>query len=226
MFRAIKSIIHRNIKPAWIYFLQKKISPLSPTGQERGTPIDSYYIEAFFSDNKEFIHGKCMEVRDDYYTKKFGENIFQCDIFDMDKTNTKATIHGDLRSSHCIPDSTYDCIMLPHILHLIDDPDRVISEMRRIVKPGGAILATVPSIPRIDPRAGEWGDFWRFTRAGAWHLFQKYFKRTSIDVSSKGNCLTGLGYWIGQSVHEIPKEKIDQDDELFPVIITIKAIKE
>lgn len=222
-----KYICKKIFNPVWLYFVLKKIKPLSDQfGFDRGGPIDRRYIENFLSENSELICGKCLEIRDNAYTLKYGHNVMQSDILDINRENKKATVYGDLRALTGIPDSSYDCVILTQVLQFIDEYEKAISEIRRILAPGGALLATVPAMSRIDVRAGEWGDFWRFTRAGAWHIFQKYFKRQSIDIHARGNCLAGLGFWIGESYKEIPKEKLDEDDPNFPVIITIKAIKE
>lgn len=197
-------------KPAWLYFIMRKTKPLSDTfGFDRGTPIDRYYIENFLSENSKCITGKCLEVKNDAYTLKYGHHVVQSDILDIDRTNSKATIYGDLRSLTDVPDSTYDCIMLTQVLQFIDEYEKAIAECRRILKAGGVLLATVPAMSRVDVRAGEWGDFWRFTQAGAWHIFQKYFKRKSIEIRARGNCLAGIGFWAGQSLEEMPKNKLD-----------------
>ena len=213
--------------PAWFYSMKQKTQPLSSTfGFDRGTPIDRYYIENFLLENSEVITGKCLEVRDNAYTLKYGKNLILSDILDIDRENKKATVYGDLRALEGIQDSYYNCIILTQVLQFVDEYEKAISEIRRVLAPGGTLLAKVPAMSRIDVRAGEWGDFWRFTKAGAWHVFQKYFKRQSIDVQARGNCLVGTGFWIGKSSEEISAKKLNQDDPNFPVLITIKAVKE
>lgn len=50
--------------------------PLEPVsrsfGMDRGKAIDRYFIENFLECNKKLIHGKCLEIADNTYTKRMG----------------------------------------------------------------------------------------------------------------------------------------------------------
>ena len=91
-----------------------------------------------------------------------------------DPTNPTATIVADLRDAPRIDSSTYDCVILTQMLQLIDD-EAVLRECRRILKPGGVLLATVPCVSRIDPEAGLDGDHWRYTESAFRALLEAAF---------------------------------------------------
>lgn len=38
------------------------------------------------------------------------------------------------------PDATFDCVTVPYVLSVTPDPDRFVSEIRRVCKPGGIII--------------------------------------------------------------------------------------
>lgn len=220
-----KYFLKRFFKPKRLYSLIQSTHPWSGSyGKDRGKPLDRYYIEKFLSGHSSYIRGKCLEVRDNRYTKKFGRSVSASDILDIDRENKIATVFSDLRDMKEISDNTYDCVILTQVLQFVDEYDKAIAECRRILKPGGAVFATLPSISRIDVFSGTQGDFWRFTQSGARHAFQKYFgDKVSVDVF--GNCLAGYAFWIGLSQNEIPQKKLDFTDPNFPVIIGVCAIK-
>jgi len=223
----IKKILKRFFKPKIIYLIFRKKEPLSDLyGLDRGQAIDRYYIENFLKNNQNLIQGECLEILNNEYTKKYGQNkVIKSDILDIDQNNKKANIHGDLKNLNNILDNIYDCIILTQVLQFIDDYEKAISECRRILKKDGVLLTTVPSISRIDCVAGESGDFWRFTKAGIRYSFLRYFRDNEVEISSLGNCLIGMNFWIGSSQEELSKKELDYHDPNFPCVITVKAIK-
>jgi SAM-dependent methyltransferase len=194
-------------------------------GSERGIPIDRFYIEDFLLKNKNCIKGVCLEVADNFYTKKFGSNVLQSEILDINLKNKKATIYGDIKNLKNVQDNTFDCIILTQFFQFIDDLNLALFEVYRILKPNGVVLATLPSFSRIDPTSGENGDFWRFTKASARFIFQKFFSDKKIFIDIYGNFFSGICFWTGLALEEVPKEKIQEKESDFPLLITVKAIK-
>ena len=216
--------MRRIFKPAWFYFLTRSLKPLSPNyGSGRGEPVDRYYIEKFLSENRALITEHCLEVEDNFYSQKFGHNITNSDILDINTNNRKANVYADIRNLREIPDNKYDCIILTQVLQFIDDHNSAIKACHRVLKPGGVLLATLPSISRIDARTGPQGDFWRFTEASARYTFGKFFN--SLEIKSWGNVLSGTAFWTGMAQEELSKRELDYNDPNFPCIITVKAIK-
>lgn len=218
--------MRRIFKPGWLYLLSRSLKPLSHNfGANRGEPMDRYYIEKFLAENSSVIKGACLEVKDNAYTVRFGNDIEKSDVIDVDKANPKATISADLRGMPEIPDNSYNCIILTQVLQFVDNYESAIKECFRILKPGGTLLATLPSMTRIDGRAGPIGDYWRFTLASAKYIFEKYFNSSNIEMKSWGNILTGLAFWIGMAQEELSQRELNYKDPNFPVIISVKAKK-
>lgn len=230
IFLALKNIrylISKTFRPKSVFYLFNLKRPLSSLyGLDRGTPIDRYYIEKFLKNNEELIKGSCLELLDNKYTKKFGgDNVEKNDILDIDTDNKRANIISDLRNLSNIQSYSYDCVILTQVFQFIDDLDSAISECKRILKKGGCLLATLPSVSRIDCISGSDGDYWRFTKASAKYTFSKFFKQDDIEIESFGNVSVCINFLAGVSLSEINKNILDFNDNNFPLLITVKAIK-
>jgi SAM-dependent methyltransferase len=221
---SIRARLNRTMFPAVGYWTPLKVTqPISTKfGFDRGTPIDRYWIEDFLEKNKELVRGKCLEVTDDAYTVRFGgAKVEQADVLDIDPSNRKATIIGDLRNLRgVIQDDTYDCIILTHVLGLIDNVGDAVSECQRILKPGGVLLVTSAC---ISPTYDLTSNYWRFTPQGAKYLFGMFF--TDPEVVSYGNALTGQCFWVGMSQEDLTLEQLEYNDPKFPCVVGIKAAK-
>lgn len=59
--------------------------------------------------------------------------------------------HSDLESKH-YPDNTFDFIFAFHQLEHVQNPERLVLEMQRILKPGGYLFLALPSISHLGAR--------------------------------------------------------------------------
>ncbi len=211
----------RNIKHKQLYFLFQPSKPISRyLGQDRGKPIDRYYIEAFLEEHREEIKGNCLEVQENRYTTRLGKNVTHVDILDVAKENKKATIIADIRSMPHVPSETYDCIILTQVLQYIDDLDSALRECKRILKPDGALIITVPGISqRLDPAFRPEEDCWRFTTSSLTFYLQKHFSKESLTVRSFGNILAAQAFLIGLSQEELTEQQLSFYDPTYPCIV-------
>ena len=55
-------------------------------------------------------------------------------------------------------DSSFDAILIVHVLHLVDDPGRVLVEVQRVLRPGGMVLDGCDSyrVRQQDPLVAAW----------------------------------------------------------------------
>ena len=227
LVRAIPQSWKRWLKPSRLYLVSRRLRPLSTFyGFDRGTPVDRYYIERFLEENRQAIRGRCLEIKDATYTRRFGgDRVEKSEVLDIDRNMPEATFYGDLRRLDGVEADRYECIILTQVLQFVDECESAVRECHRILKPGGVLLASVPSLGRIDPRPGVERDFWRFTQAGARHLFHKVFEPSDVEVRAHGNCRVGLAFWIGMAAQELTAAEREFEDADFPVIVTIRAIK-
>jgi len=211
----------------YIYFLSSSPRPLSFLhGFDRGIPLDRYFIEEFLHTHKEDIRGSCLEIRDNAYTIRFGEDkVLRSDVLDVDPSNKHASIIDDIRHLQHINDNTYNTIILTQVLQFIDDVDSAIAECYRVLIPGGILLVTLPSLSRADCTSGVSGDFWRFTQASAHYLFEKKFESSLLEVDYYGNARSSLYVYAGLAIEDTPRKVLLTKDANFPTIITVRATK-
>lgn len=195
-------------------------------GYDRGTPIDRRYIEEFLAAHSSDISGAVLEVQEDDFTRRFGgPGIVRGAVVDLDDSNPGATIVTDLRAASDIADAQFDCIILTQTLHVIDDMPAVLRECHRALKPGGVLLATVPSVSRVCLEYGDEGDLWRLTPAGARALFEPIFGPGNVDLTTYGSVLTSVAFLHGLACSELTDGEFDERDPYHPVLVGVRACK-
>jgi SAM-dependent methyltransferase len=212
----------RWLRPAWLGTL-RRTRPLSDHwGFDRGTPIDRYYIERFLERHRGDVHGRVLEVKDSGYSRRFGSGVATYDVLDVDTTNPDATVVADLTAADGIPSDTYDCFILTQVLQFIFDTRAAIAHAHRILTPGGVLLVTVPAVSRNDRHNT---DYWRFTTHSCRALFATAFAADRIEVTAHGNVLTAMAFLTGMACEELTHDELAVEDELYPLLITVRAEK-
>jgi hypothetical protein len=104
----------------------------------------------------------------------------------------------------------------------------VVGNLVRILKPGGVILCTQPSITRVSSFSGErenW--FWSLYPASAKLLFSRVgIEKQTLLVESWGNLKTATAF-----LWRLAKEYLSEDDFLlhdfrFPMVTSVRAVKD
>jgi peptidoglycan/xylan/chitin deacetylase (PgdA/CDA1 family)/SAM-dependent methyltransferase len=206
----------------------RQTRPLSDMwGQDRGKPLDRYYIERFLARHQGDIRGRVLEVKDDGYTRMFGgDRVKASDVVDVDLSNDQATIFADLTAAAGIGPDVYDCFILTQTLGLIFDVARAVAEAARVLKPGGVLLCTVPASGRISYEDRDLdGDYWRFTEASVRRLFAGVFSPEEFDVTGFGNVLACSAFLYGLAPDDLTPAELDAVDPYFPVVYGIRAVK-
>lgn len=207
----------------------RRVRPVSRIiGLDRGLPIDRYYIEKFLSSNSSCIKGQVLEIGDNYYTKRFGDDrVTKSDVLHFVKGNPKATIISDLATADNIYSNSFDCIILTQTLQMIYDVDSALKQLHRILKSDGSLLVTTHGISKICRREGkdDWGEYWHFTSQSILKLFHKYFLAENVQVEVYGNVLSAISFLHGLASHELSKDELDYSDPDYEVIISVQAKK-
>jgi len=209
----------------WLRFGSfRRVTPVS-RWHERGTSIDRYYIHRFLSSNASDIYGHVLEVGGDDYTRRFGaDRVTRSDVLHRQEGNPKATIVADLSQAPQIPSDTFDCIILTQILQWIPDMRAALATIHRILKPGGVLLATVPSLSQVwHEETDLWRELWRMTDVGARHLFGERFP--DAEIASYGNVLAAIASLHGLAVDELRPEELNSVDYSFQIVVTVRAVK-
>lgn len=207
----------------------RRLQPLSAVwGLDRGTPVDRYYIQQFLDAHRADIRGRVLEVKDSGYTNWFGGvAVTEREVIDIDPRNPRATIVADLTRGDGIPDR-FDCFILTQTLHVIRDVPAALFHAYRVLKPGGALLCTLPCVSRIADEeidAGR-GDYWRFTEASARMLFEEVFPRGAVEVTAAGNVLACAAFLYGLAAEELSRQELDHVDPACPLILLVRAVKQ
>jgi SAM-dependent methyltransferase len=112
-----------------------------------------------------------------------------------------------------LADGSVDLVLALELLEHVTRPQAVLDELRRILKPGGTVIISVPStVPRHDDH-----DYWRYTAEGLSELGTQVFGRGDVHVF--GGTFEALGYllsyYIALVFHQVglPSRRFR---ELFP----------
>jgi len=115
-------------------------------------------------------------------------------VLDQDHPDSKPTIIADLTNANHVPSNSFDCIIITQTLQFIYDINAAVSTLHRILKPGGVLLGTLPSLsPICRYDMDRWGDYWRFTSATVQRLFGDLFGHNNVQVEAHGNVLVRHG---------------------------------
>jgi SAM-dependent methyltransferase len=82
-------------------------------------------------------------------------------------------------------DNQFDLVICTQVLEYIAEPSLVIGEIRRVLKPGGTFLLSVPSACPMDAE----DECWRFLPQGLRHLLSDF---TRVEVVAEGSSLAGF----------------------------------
>jgi len=209
----------------WISVLP--VAPLSPMGGfERGRPIDRVYIEGFLARHADDIRGHALEVGDDTYCRRFGQDkVTRQDILSDSAVNPATTIVGDISRPETLPNSVFDCIVLTQVLQYVFDLPSAVRSIHSALKPGGVALITVPAVSHLvaDEWRSQW--CWLFTQTSVTRLFEDVFGNADLEVNSYGNCLTATAFHYGLAVKDISVRALEQHDPSYPICLTVAVRK-
>jgi SAM-dependent methyltransferase len=192
---------------------------------DRGVPVDLYYLERFLQRHTGDIRGTVLEWEEDKYARRYGgSRVSRCDVIDLGSANTGATLVSELRDVAALHADRYDCAILTNVLNLTEDPEAVLAGCRRILKPGGVLLASVPSVARIS-RSGGAADHWRFSLRGFERLLQTAFAPSEVEVEAWGNTSATVALLAGLSVAELGTSLLDETDPAAAALITGRAVR-
>jgi len=202
----------------------RRLTPIDGNyGFGRGTPVDRYYIERFLARNAADVTGRVLEIGDNTYTSRFGENrVIRSYILHVRASDT-ATFVGDLSADNPLPESSFDCIIFTQTLQLIFDMRAALKSLHRALRAGGTLLLTVPGITKIDP--DEWSWYWSLTPLAARRLLEESFRPDNILVESHGNVLAAISFLHGLAAEELTPNDLDQNDLSYPVTVAARATK-
>ncbi|HZQ82786.1 MAG TPA: class I SAM-dependent methyltransferase [Gaiellaceae bacterium] len=112
--------------------------------------------------------------------------------------------HADLTgSAEALPveDGSFDIVLCTQVLEHVDDPGRVVSELRRVTAPGGRVLASTHGVMLYHPNPQ---DLWRWTHTGLERLFRDG-GFANVTVHPGAGSAEALAFLIGNYLHLLAK---------------------
>jgi len=94
------------------------------------------------------------------------------------------------------PAETFDTVLMIQVLEHVPDPASALSEVRRVLKPGGRVILTAPQYWRVHE---EPHDYYRFTQFGLVHLAQRNGLRV-LCVKAQGGAWTLAGQALANTL--------------------------
>jgi len=216
-FRYIPKNIYR-------HFLHQGVKPYSQEyGTDRGKEIARYYVECFLEQNTKLLEGNCLEFQAPTYLLKYADpRKCKMNVIHLEDSNVLANIVGDLTQKNTIPSNYFDCIICTHVLHVVYKKEKFLSEINRILKPGGFLLLAVPGVSMCDY---SWNELWRFTELGIQQMLEQKFDKDCIQVKGYGNSLVAAGQIRGLAKEEFSLKELKYYDGRFAVEICALAQK-
>jgi SAM-dependent methyltransferase len=203
-------------RPSWGNL--RRVTPISATyGFERGTPVDRYYVDRFFTAHRDVIRGRVLEIQTRDHIRRYGTDVIAADTLDINPA-FQPTYCCDLAHADAVLSGSYDCFLLPNTLCFLRDLDGALREARRIVRPGGAILATVPGFVPLTP---DVKDYWHASADGWRVVADRVWNDCETTIDTHGNCLAAAAAMYGITVEELTARELDVNDPRYPVLVTI-----
>jgi SAM-dependent methyltransferase len=94
--------------------------------------------------------------------------------------NPHADLHGSIDALP-VDDASFDVVLCLQVLEHVPDPAAAVRELRRVVRPGGRVLASTHGIYPYHPNPD---DLWRWTHSGLERLFRDNGDWSSVSVST------------------------------------------
>jgi hypothetical protein len=202
--------------------------PVSRTfGFERGKPVDRWYIERFLAEHSADVRGRVLEVAESTYTGWYGgDDVTASDVLYAAEGNPDATVVGDLTTGAGIPEAAYDCFICTQTLQVIYDIRAAVAGTRRLLAPGGVLLATLPGISQISREDNrDWGDWWRFTARSAQRLFADVYGEEHVQVRQHGNVHAAAAFLYGLAAEDLDLSALELTDPDFHLVMTVRAVR-
>jgi SAM-dependent methyltransferase len=96
-----------------------------------------------------------------------------------------------------VEDASFDLVLCTQVLEHADDPAKAVSELRRVTRPGGRVLASTHGVQVYHPSPV---DYWRWTHEGLRRLFSEHATWSALDVYAGAGTASGLAMLLGTYV--------------------------
>lgn len=189
-------------------------------------PIHRYHMEQFFVRQANDIRGAVLEVGGGAVARTYGRE------HEGEIVLWKAERGGftDSGTGRCVDPSHFamehfDSVILPHVLHSVQDVRKAVRSFYRMLKPAGVLLATFPGIAQTyEP---DWGHHWAwtFTPLSVQRLFEEVFSKGNVTTQAFGNVPAMITLLNGLPREVLRQSELDLYEPGYEVVMTVRAVK-
>ena len=132
--------------------------------------------------------------------ERFGKDLARYrELFshtDYKTLDVEPRYHPDIAATiYAIPvaDNAIGAIICKSVLEHLEEPERAVREMRRVLEPGGKILLYVPFIYPYHARPGVYRDYFRFSEDALRYFFRDF---ASVEIQKVGGYFRALMFFL------------------------------
>jgi SAM-dependent methyltransferase len=96
-----------------------------------------------------------------------------------------------------VEDGSFDVVLCTQVLEHCDDPAQAVRELRRVLAPGGRVLASTHGVQVYHPSPQ---DLWRWTHEGLRRVFEGHADWAGVSVTPAAGTASGLAMLLGTFV--------------------------
>jgi SAM-dependent methyltransferase len=126
---------------------------------------------------------------------------YASEFVSVDIANPAADLEGAVEDLP-VPDGSFDVVICNQVLEHSADPAQAVRELRRVVAPGGRVLASTHGVQVYHPAPD---DLWRWTHAGLERLFADNGDWRSVTVTPSSGTTACVGMLISIYVAQVTK---------------------
>ncbi len=143
---------------------------------------------------RQYLHGVVLDVGCGTmpYRSVLDQKVTRYDSLDLKAQVPGVTYEADVQDMRVVPDAAYDSVICLEVLEHVPDPFRALAEIRRILRPGGVLVLSVPHLSRIHEAPQ---DFYRFTNYGLAAMFQRSGFEV-VRIERRGGLMSFLAHQL------------------------------
>lgn len=141
---------------------------------------------------KKYCRGKVLDVGAGRlaYKSLLEKHCEEYKSIDFKKTNPELDYVGDAQNMNVIVDESFETVFCSQMLEYVPEPQKVFSEMERILKPGGHAIISVPFLGYLH---NEPNDFFRYTKHSLRFMSEKVGLEM-VEIKEVGGFFSYIGY--------------------------------
>lgn len=186
----------------------------------RRISIEQFYIRSFLSRHLPDRRGTVVFIQDGPSPEDLVDEATEENDIPLESVRRLHPV--DLPQ---VGDGSADCVIALGVFEGAWDSVQTVTDLARVLRPGGVLLcalAATRSQAGLSPGGSE---YWRFTEAGARHLFARAFPPDAFTIEVSGNVLVCAAALAGCDIDDLTAEQRDTVDPMFPLLYCVRALK-